>query len=234
MKNHGVVGSGSILRSAAGLIAPGLSCVAAGLLKGLPILKAYVLFSVPACPATCSVPRRGTECRLAPLPAGLCPSALDLQWRRNRCGEEKQLSPLCLCCPCAWLCVFSAPYPVWMLEAWLQVAHCIVRHLTLLRGPLPRAVCITSTATELLMNSDFHLLLVVLNCFCTSRSLMSLQNVTREEQAWFCERQQRCSLVEKTLSCGLCSWLLFVINLDGNVTSDFSYCIMRTFVIFAI
>lgn len=98
--------------------------------------------------------------------------------------------------------------------------------LTLLQGRLPRAVCITSTATELLMNSDFHLLLAVLNCFCTSGSLMSLQKVMREEQACFCERRQCCSLVEKTLSRGLCSWLLFVINLDGNVTSDFSHCIV--------
>lgn len=76
------VGSGSILRlSAAGPIAPGLSCIAAGLLKGLPVLKPYVLFDVPACPAAGGMPRHGTAWSLAPLPVGLCPSALDLQWR---------------------------------------------------------------------------------------------------------------------------------------------------------
>ena len=100
------VGSGSILRlSAAGPVAPGLSYIAAGLLKGLPVLKPYELFDVPACPATASVLRHGTVWRLAPPPVGLCPSALDLQWRQDRDGEGKTVVshlPLRSPCPAVW------------------------------------------------------------------------------------------------------------------------------------
>lgn len=35
--------------SAAGPIAPGLSYIVLGLIKGLPVLKQYMLFYVPAC-----------------------------------------------------------------------------------------------------------------------------------------------------------------------------------------
>lgn len=118
-----------------------------------------------------SVPRHGTAWRLALLPVGLCPSALHLQGRQDGDGEEKKLSPVCLRCLRARPRGLSVPQPVRVLEASLQIARAetceAYGSLALLRRPLPEAVCLANTGSELLMNSGFHLLSVVLNCFCT-------------------------------------------------------------------
>lgn len=90
---------------------------------------------------------------LAPLPVGLCPGAPNLHGDKVVMGRGGQLSPTCLWCLHAQLCGVPVPDPEWH--------HCrdIERRVWLCSAVL---FSITDAGSEFLMNSAFHLLLVVL------------------------------------------------------------------------
>lgn len=85
----------------------------------------------------------------------LCPSPA---WRQGSDGKERTIVSHLPWCPHAQLCGVSVQYPVWVLEALLQ------GHERSVAAWLCSAVLfsITDTGNEFLMNSAFHLLLVVL------------------------------------------------------------------------
>lgn len=150
---------------------------------GFPVLLPHVLFDVPALLlVTCRDTARQGGWHLYLLLS----SAVVLPWRRERWGGETGCLPLAFDVSVPSCTVPGVDAGGIVAEGYGSVA--------LLRSPLPEAVCVASSGRELLMNSGFHLLSVVLNCFCTSESLMSLRTIMREERACVCARQRHYSL----------------------------------------
>lgn len=123
----------------------------------------WIVRGVTCIESTCAVgctchQQRGTVWTLAPLPVGLCPGAPALHGDKVVMGRGGHLSPTCLWCLHAQLCGVSVPYPLWVLEASLQGRE--RRAAAWLCSTILSSI--TGTGREFLMNSAFHLLLVVL------------------------------------------------------------------------